>query len=390
MTAHPMPLNLDKALQFAVHKVEQNLAPFMDVYPGDLTHNNFYPIRRGYGGQPDGANIGWTPGFWPGMIWLAYELSGEARFRQAGEHHVQSFLRRIEQRVDVEIHDLGFMYSPTCVAAWILTGNTTARRAALLAAEHLMTRFWPAPGIFQAWGSLDDPNERGRTIIDSLMNMPLLYWASRETGDPRYQQAAHRHTCQLRDHFIRPDQTTFHTYYFDVVTGAGLHGRTAQGARDDSCWARGQAWGIYGFALNHRYTGDASLLQTACRLADTFLSKLPGDKVAYWDLIYGDGSGEERDSSAAAIAVCGLMEMANLLPPGSAQGSAYRAAALEMLASLAASYTSQDQPGSNAILLHGVGHKPGGVGIDEASLWGDYYYLEALTRLKLPNWTLYW
>lgn len=389
MPAHSLPFDLDQAIQFAVSKVDENLAPFMDVYPGDTTFHNRYVPRRGYGGQPDGANIGWTPGFWPGMIWLAYELTGAERFKKAGEHHVHSFLRRIEQRIDVEIHDLGFMYSPTCISAWMLTGNPAARRAALLAAEYLMTRFWQAPGIFQAWGGLDDPNERGRTIIDSLMNMPLLYWASEQTGEARFKATAHRHACQVRDHFIRPDRTTFHTYYFDVETGAGLRGRTAQGARDDSCWARGQAWGIYGFALNYRHTRDVSLLHTACSLADVFLAKLPADKVAYWDLIFNDGSGEERDSSASSITACGLMELAGWL--GAApQAQTYRAAALEMLASLAKHYTSQGQPASNALLLHGVGNKPGGAGVDEANLWGDFYYLEALTRLKLPNWNLYW
>ncbi len=385
-----LPFDIDEAVRFAIQKVDENLVPFMDVYPADVSSENVYPIRRGYGGQPDGANIGWTPGFWPGMIWLAYELSGESRFREAGEHHVQSFLRRIEYRVDVEIHDLGFMYSPTCVAAWKLVNNSDGRKAALMAADTLMTRFWQAPGIFQAWGGMNDPNERGRTIIDSLMNMPLLYWASLETGDQTYHQAAHRHTLQVCNHFIRPDQTTFHTYYFDVSTGAGLYGRTAQGAFDDSCWARGQAWGIYGFALNYRYTGDMTLLETACRLADYFLAKLPDDKVAYWDLIFGEGSGEERDSSAAAIAACGLMEIASLLPPGSAQAGTYHTMALKIMTSLAGNYTSIKQVTSNAILLHGVAHKPGGVGVDEANLWGDYFYLEALARVKLPGWNLYW
>lgn len=381
---------LDSEINFAVQKVGENLALFWNIYPEDMSTHGVYLPRNGRGRFPDGANFGWTSGFWPGMIWLAYEVSGDVRFRQAGEHHVLSFLDRIENKIDVEIHDLGFMYSPTCVAAWKLTGSMEGRRAALLAAEYLLGRFWPKPGIFQAWGSLDDPGERGRTIIDSLMNMPLLYWAAVETGEERFQQAAYRHTCQVRDYFIRPDLSTYHTYFFDVESGEGLRGQTAQGARDDSCWARGQAWGIYGFALGYHHTRDGSFLETACRLAESFLDKLPADKVAYWDLIFNDDSGEERDTSAAAIAVCGMMEICQWLPPDSDRALRFQEALDEIMVSLAESYTSKKVPHSNAILLHAVGSKPHGEGVDEACLWGDYFYIEALTRLAKPGWQLYW
>src|SRR5262249_38946488 len=148
-------------------------------------------------------------------------------------------------------------------------------------------------------GDLEDPRQRGRTIIDSLMNTPLLFWASQATGDPRYAAAARRHTVQLHDHMLRPDGTTFHTFYWDPGTGAPARGETEQGNADDSCWARGQAWGIYGFTLNYRATGDPSLLTAATRCADYFLAHLPADHIPYWDLVFAGGSGdEERDSSA--------------------------------------------------------------------------------------------
>ena len=333
--------------------------------------------------------MGWTTSFWPGMLWLAHDLTGEEAFLSAAASHVDSFRDRVDRGIDLDTHDLGFLYTLSCVAAWRRTGDEHARSAALAAADYLLTRVLEPAGIIQAWGDLEDPRQRGRTIIDSLMNTPLLFWASETTGDPRYAVAARRHAEQLREHILRPDNTTFHTYYWDIATGEPLRGETEQGSADDSCWARGQAWGIYGFTLNYRYTGDASLLRAAQRCADYFLAHLPVDRVAYWDLVFTDGSGQERDSSAAAIAVCGLMELARQLPEGE-RADAYRAAAGDMLGSLIANYPPAGYTGSNALLLHGVYDKPKGVGVDEGNLWGDYFYLEALTRAVRPEWTPYW
>ncbi len=388
--AEKQAFDIKEAVRQALSIVDGNLARFADIYPDDTTVDNVYRPRRAEAlGLPAGSNVGWTTGFWPGMIWLAYELTGNESYRRHAEHHIQSFALRIQRRIDVDHHDLGFLYTPTCVAPWRLTGNHDARKAALAAAAQLMTRFWPKPGIFQAWGRMDDPEQRGRTIVDSLMNMPLLYWATEQTGDRQYWDAAYRHSLQLRDHFVRPDNTTFHTFYFDTESGAPRLGKTAQGAGDNSCWARGQAWALYGFVLGYAYTHDASLLQTAQRVADYFIAHLPADKVAYWDLVFTDGSGEERDSSAAAIAAAGLLEMARRLPAGAAR-QRYDDVARDILASLATAYTSKGVPGSNALLLHGVYSKPGKHGVDEGNLWGDYFYLEALTRLTLPRWQMYW
>lgn len=377
-----------RAAERALQTVGANLAIFAEGFPDDTTVGNRYQLRARKG-LAAGANVGWTTSFWPGMLWLAYELTGEQQYRSAGEHLLQSFIERVEQQIDLETHDLGFLYTLSCVAPWRLTGNPRARRAALLAAEALMKRFLEPAGIFQAWGDLSNPAQRGRTIIDSLMNMPLLYWASEQTGDERFVRAAHRHAIQLRDHILRPDNSTYHTYHWDLQTGAPRYGTTEQGHADDSCWARGQAWGIYGFTLNYRYTSDMTLLRAAERCADYFLAHLPEDQVVYWDLALGDDSGAERDSSAAAIAVCGLFEMARWLPDAASR-QRYQAAAEAILASLAERYTPADYAESNALLLHSVYDKPKSVGVDEGCLWGDYFYLEALTRVLKPDWQLYW
>jgi unsaturated chondroitin disaccharide hydrolase len=379
----------EAAVAAALRTVDANIAEFADRYPSDTTVDNRYRLRPSMDGMPDGANVGWTTSFWPGMLWLAYELTGNAAYLRSASAHVPSFAERIDRRIDVDTHDLGFLYTLGCVVPWRRTGDDTARRAALTAADHLLTRVLEPAGIVQAWGDLGDPRQQGRTIIDSLMNTPLLFWATATTGDPRYAEAARRHVAQLRDHIMRPDGSTFHTYYWDTETGQPLRGTTEQGSADESCWARGQAWGIYGFSLNHRYTADASLLHAARRCADYFLARLPADHVAYWDLEFGDGSGEERDSSAAAIAASGLVELADQVPPGSG-GDRYRAAAVRILGSLMERYSTAGHQRSNALILHGVYDKPKGVGVDEGNLWGDYFYLEALTRAVRPGWTIPW
>jgi unsaturated chondroitin disaccharide hydrolase len=369
------------AVAAALRTIDANIARFADGYPADTTQDDRYPMRPG--------NVGWTTSFWPGMLWLAHELTGGDHYRDAARSHVRSFAERIDQRIDLGTHDLGFLYTLSCVLPWERGGDERARDTALAAADHLLLRFLEPAGIIQAWGDLDDPRQRGRTIIDSLMNTPLLFWATRVSGESRYADAARRHVDQLREHILRPDDTTFHTFYWDPRTGAPLRGETEQGSADDSCWARGQAWGIYGFALNFRYTGEPSLLRAAQRCADYFLAHLPADHVAYWDLVFGDGSGEERDSSAAAIAANGLLELAQGLGPGPA-AEQYRAAAGRILRSLVDNYSTAGDPRYDALLRHGVYDKPKAVGVDEGNLWGDYFYLEALTRATRPGWAAPW
>ena len=381
--------DLPSAIQSVLQIIDKNLLVFASQYPDNTTINNVYYLRQGNGVFSNGGNFGWTTGFWPGMLWLAYELTNDYKYREVAEKHIENFIEQIDNKIDVDTHDLGFLYTLSCVAPWRLTGNQGAEKAALAAAEGLMTRFWETAGIVQAWGDLNNPEQRGRTIIDSLMNMPLLYWASRLTNESRFADAAKRHTQQLRDHIIRPDNTTYHTFYWDPETGEPLRGNTAQGYADHSCWARGQAWGIYGFVLNYRYTSDNTFLVAAQRCADYFLDHLPNDQVAYWDLVFTDGDDQPRDSSAAAIAVCGLQEMIRWLPKGE-QYQRYLVAANQILSSLSKNYSTCNYPESNALLLHGVYNQPNGVGVDEGNLWGDYFYMEALIRSIKPDWKPYW
>ena len=379
----------DLALDAALDTVRRNIALFGEQYPDDTTTNGRYELRPATAEFSEGSNRGWTTSFWSGMKWLGWLLTEEDVFRRAAAANSTDFARRVFNGEDLDTHDLGFLYTLSTIPAWRLLEDETSRDASLLAADHLMRRLLEPAGIIQAWGDLTDPHQRGRTIVDSLMNMPLLTWASEQTGDLRYADAVRRHTTALEQNVIRPDDSTFHTFYWDLETGKPLRGATEQGAHDESCWARGQAWGIYGFALNYRATGNAELLDAAWRCANYFLAHLPADSVPFWDLAYTEGSDAPRDSSSAAIAACGLLELARL-EPDEDRATQATAAATAMLTSLIENYTPATSDASDALLLHGVYDLPKNKGVDEGTLWGDYFYLEALMRVSRPEWTPFW
>ncbi|MBB4843649.1 unsaturated chondroitin disaccharide hydrolase [Paucibacter oligotrophus] len=382
-----MTLNTDAALQAATAQLGLALRDLGPCFPGDTSRQNHFEPAR-WEGEPEGVNSSWTAGFWTGLLWLAHELSGEAKFAQAANEQIKTYAKRLERRFVLDHHDLGFLFMPSCVAALRQGPDRVAQACALQAAELLMTRYLPGAGVIQAWGRLDDASQRGRIIIDCLLNLPLLYWASAQTGEARYADAARSHALRSKQVLVRPDATTFHTFHFDPHSGAPLHGTTQQGAADDSCWARGQAWGLYGFALNHRWAPELELLDTACLLADRFLAGLPEHGIACWDLSLADQAGEPWDSSASAIAACGLLELSDLLTARPEQAAHYRKAAERILAGLLRECAGWLAPG-NVLLRHGVYSRPEGLGVDEANLWGDFFFLEALAR-HARAWSPYW
>jgi unsaturated chondroitin disaccharide hydrolase len=333
-------------------------------------------------------NTEWTSSFWTGMLWLAYDITGDLKYKSAADIQIESYKKRLDDRICTDTHDLGFLYTLSCVASYKLTGDESAKDTAIAAAKILATRYFEKAGIIQAWGDLNDPAQRGRMIIDCLMNLPLLYWASQVTGDNRFYEIAKIHAGQSAKHLIREDASCYHTYYMDVETGLPKYGKTQQGYSDESCWARGQAWAIYGFILSYIYTKDKLYLERSVITADYFLNRLPKDFVCYWDLTFTDGS-EERDSSAAAIACSGLMELAKHIPDNDEKKSAYINASLAILNSLIKEFTSENTALSNGVLLHSVYSKPANEGVDECTIWGDYFYFESLVRLY-KDWILYW
>lgn len=379
----------DAALAFCAGQVEDNLPRFTGQFQNAYSERNFYkPIDNNY----------WTTGFWTGEIWLSYEYAeekGESRaekFRRAGEIQIESFLDRIDRKIEVDHHDMGFLYSPSCVAGYKLTGNRKGREAALKAADQLLTRYHPVGEFLQAWGPMDAP-ENYRLIIDCLLNLPLLYWASEETKDEKYRKIAEKHIHTAIKNVIREDYSTWHTFFFNMETGEPDHGATCQGYRDGSAWARGQAWGIYGCALAYKYTKREEYIDIFRHVTEYFLEHLPKDMVPFWDLEFTDGDDQPRDSSSASIAACGMLEMAKTL--GEEEADVYRRYARQLVKSLYDNYAVKDKALSNGLVLHSTysNHSPYNTcdhkGVDECNSWGDYFYMEALTRLR-RDWELYW
>ena len=223
------------------------------------------------------------------------------------------------------------------------------------------------------------------------MNIPLLFWASEVTGDNKYRKVALAHFETSIACVLRPDDSTYHTYYFDPETGSPLRGVTHQGNRNDSAWARGQACGIYGSALSYRYTKSEKAMEVFKRTLEFFLNHLPESVIPYWDFDFTDGSSESRDSSALAIAIRGMMEMSDLTGD-----KELREKALKLLEELYNKCAVKDPEISNGQLLHGVYCRKTPTndardrGVDECNTWGDYFYVEALMRAKNPGWKAYW
>lgn len=376
------------AMDIAAAQVERNLDTFTEKFPGANSFDNFY--------KP-GPNVDWTTGFWTGEIWLAYENAKteeeRERLRRAGEIQVDSFLERIEKRVEVDHHDMGFLYSLSCVAAYKLTGMEKAKKAALLAADNLISRFQPVGEFIQAWGEMG-AKDNYRFIIDCLLNLPLLYWASEETGEEKYRNIAEKHIHTALANVIREDDSTWHTFFMDPETGKPDHGATCQGYKDGSAWARGQAWGVYGTAVGYRYTKREEYIGYFKRVTRYFLEHLPEDLCPYWDLGFGDGDDEARDSSSAVIAVCGMLEMSKYL--GEEDARYYTSAARKLLRQMIVKYSVKDPEKSNGLLLMGTYSKKSPyntcteAGVNECVIWGDYFYMEALHRLLMPDWKIYW
>lgn len=367
------------AIDLVIKQIDANMEYFKEKFPSSATKNNQYGIIE---------NIEWTDGFWTGLLWLAYEYTGDEKYRELADKNVASFKNRVEKDIELDHHDLGFLYSLATVSGYKLTGSEDAREASIKAANKLISRYQEKGEFIQAWGELGS-KDHYRFIIDCLLNIPLLYWASDETGDAKYRNIANKHFVTSCNNVIRDDASAFHTFYMDNETGKPLRGVTRQGYSDDSAWARGQAWGVYGIPLNYRYTRNESCFNLYEGMTNYFLNRLPKDNVCYWDLIFNDGDDHSKDSSAAAIAVCGMHEMNKYLPEVNENKEVYKYAMHNILRSLIENYMNTEIEPGKPVLLHGVYSWHSGKGVDEGNIWGDYFFLEALIRFY-KDWNLYW
>jgi len=323
-------------------------------------------------------NNHWLAGFWTGLLWLGWVSTGDDDLRAHAESLLPSFRQRLERGVHIT-HDLGFLFTLSACAQWRLTGDLQARHLAIQAAEELVKRYHPQGKHIQAWGQIDDPVESGRAIIDTMMNLPLLFWASQQTGNPEYYWPARDHAETSLRYLLRPDGASYHTFFFDQETGEPVGPRTHQGYADDSLWARGQAWAIYGFALAAEWCSEPSFLEAAQRAAQRFMSELPSDSVPTWDLRLPGDAPHYRDSSAGAIAAGGMLRLARL--KGGQEKANLHRRACTLLNALAV-HCLETEAEAQGLLRHGTYHAHKGLGVDTCFICGDYFFLEALLAVQ--------
>lgn len=322
----------------------------------------------------------WTAGFWPGMLWLLYNESGKEELKLIAEECEAKLDRVLDAYVRLD-HDLGFMWTLTSVANYKLTGNETSRIRALKAANYLAARFNLKGRYIRAWNPwAEGERNEGVAIIDCCMNMPLLFWASRTSGDPRFAHLAEAHLDTVIKHFIREDGSVYHIVNFDPVTGEMLEGLGGQGFAPESAWSRGAAWAIYGLTLAYHHTGKREYLSAAQRAANFFLSRLPEDRVPAWDFRAPEELRQLRDTSAGSCAASGLILLAEKL--GGEDERVYFSAGVQILKSLYEAYGDWNNPAEEGLLLHGTSNYPQGTNVDVPLIYGDYFFVEGLARLK--------
>ncbi|MCL5128552.1 glycoside hydrolase family 88 protein [Algibacter sp. L4_22] len=319
----------------------------------------------------------WCSGFYPGMLWYAYEYSGDEGLKKQAVNFTEPL--KVIAYSSARNHDIGFQLYCSYGNGYRLTGNQNYKEVLLAAADTLATLYNPKVGSILSWPS-QIKRYKHNTIIDNMMNLELLFWAAKNGGDKSLYNIAKSHAEQTMKHLVREDGSAFHVGSFDIETGAFLQGYTHQGYANESMWARGQGWGIYGFAMAYRETGDSNFLNTAIKLSDKFLERLPEDGIPFWDFDDPKIPNVPKDASAAAVAACGLMELSGLVQDEKLKSKYFNAGKtlVENLSSSA--YLSHAK--NDALLLHSTGNHPKNKEMDVPIIYADYYYMEALLRLK--------
>lgn len=375
----------EKAYELCLNKIIHNIEKMplvLKEYPG-VADGNYFDAA------PEKCKkflhiMNWTTSFFTGMALVAFETCGDTSLLKWVNSQYDLYYKKVFEYPQETMHDLGFLYSPYSVFLYKLTGDINNRKVALKAADELAKRYVVNGRYIRAWGRMDDiinepdtelakdhfyTKSRGLAIIDCMMNLPLLFWASSETGNSFYKDIASAHADTTLQYFIREDYSVYHSYRFDHKTGEPVGGRNFCGYADESHWARGTTWAIYGFAIAYGYTGKQEYLNAARNISYKFIEELDEKVVPVWDFRLSEGMPKNRDASAAAIAVCGFMEILKH-QPGDLFLKEWSEKLLEKLTEEA--YTDYDVeiPG---ILKQCNGNMT-------YTSYGDYFYMEALAR----------
>lgn len=370
---------LDQVLEKIIRKMDWVKEKSKDKLPAvtvEGTHDNRADKTKKFH-VDDGINW-WTNGFWGGELWLLYQFTGQERYAQIAGYSEEILDECFREYYGLH-HDVGFMWMPTAVADYRLTGNKDARRRALHAANLLAGRFNPAGKFIRAWNDIEGSEEdtRGWAIIDCMFNISLLYWASEETGDPRFRQIAVLHADTVMGNFVRPDGSVRHIVEFNPETGERVTDYGGQGYERGSSWTRGQTWGLYGFMISYIHTGKQEYLDTAKRIAHYFIANIPESGLIPVDFRQPKEPAWE-DSTAAAIAACGLIEIAAHVPE--LEKEMYINATLRLLKVLDEKRCSWGAE-NDCILLNcssSYHNKEHHISL----VYADFFFLEAVGKLK--------
>lgn len=373
------PIDEDRALiEASLDRAAEQYTRMDETVPGTLLPRTTRPDGTLWMHEPGW----WTSGFFPGSLWYLYEHTGDPQMKARAENRTDLIEEEKHNAFD---HDIGFKINNSFGNALRITGDTSRYVPVIVtAARTLLERYDPDVGLIRSWGDRDDQEEPYLVIIDNMMNLDLLFDATELSRDSSFYDVAMSHADNTLRHFFRPDGSSYHVIEFDPQTGEVLRKRTAQGAADSSAWARGQAWGLYGFTQTYGNTGDERYLEQARTIADFILMHpdLPEDGIPYWDFDAPGIPDTYRDASAAAIMASALLELSGYVDDDSRR-TAYRDAAARTLRTLSrAEYLADVGTNNHFILKHSVGSLPAGSEVDVPLTYADYYYLEGLLRLQ--------
>jgi len=360
---------LERAFSLCLQKTRRNIQQLADAPKSwsNAADGNYASFDEGF------FELGnWTSSFFTGMALIAWRATEEEHFLAETLRLAPAYRKKAVTPELRSHHDMGFLYSLYSVALYKLTGDMDHREVGLAAAEALALRYNATGRFIRAWGALGTDEQENMAIIDCLMNLPLLYWASETSGSPRFRDIAVAHTDTTLKTFIRPDDSVCHAYRFDLSTGRPIAEDNYCGFSVDSHWARGATWAIYGYALGYRYTGDRRYLDASLRVLRKFVEELDSEIVPVWDFRLPPSEAPLRDASAGAILVCGIQELEQL-KAADAPLIDLKQAMLERLCSEKYLDWNDSVPG---IQKYGQA----GISRNAYTSWGDYYLMEALDR----------
>lgn len=338
-------------------------------------------LSAGYSGEA-WSHGNWLCGFWVGLLCASYLRTEDKKYLGWARERMRLVAQRAE---DPNTHDIGFIFDSSAIAAHHVTGDDWYASIAMAAADKLRARIVNTRGgsYLASWGPLSDERARCSSAIDTMANLSLLYWASRYSGDGSYSLAAEAHARMTAKGFIRPDLSTYHAVEYDTGSGERVHGYTFQGFADESAWSRGQGWAIYGYVTSARETGKREYLELAEKLAGYYLARLGDCQIPPYDF---DATGDDArilDSAAAAVVASALIEMGRI-HPDAATGKKWGLRGCEMLEGLCReAFASEDS--HRGALKHSCYSRPHNEGVDSATMFGDFFFVEALCRVALPG-----